>query len=208
MKFIIIDQSNYHTAIQVQREIFPHEDGSLNILASLDIALYKKMTGEIYPDKRLHYWLAENEESQIVGITGLYVPRTSDTDIWLGWFGVKKEFRGKGYGKEILRWTIRQASKQGFTTLRLYTDSEENDKAVKLYKSLGFIGERYTAEALPYKAWIYSLSLTNRTVVLWENKNLDLNQQEDFQNLSEKDLEIAQIKEKIIDLGYEIIEEK
>ncbi len=189
MKFIKIDWSNYQIAIKLQREIFPRENGSLNILASLDFDLFEKFTGQKYPDEKLSYWLAQNDEKEIVGLTGLYVRTKEEKEAWLGWFGVKQEFRGQGYGQEILTWTIRQARKQKFNTLRLYTDAVDNYSATLLYQKLGFRGEKYEIENLPYDAWIYSLSLTADKVSLWGNKNLKLINQENWQNLEPKEID-------------------
>jgi hypothetical protein len=66
----IVDFSNYKTAIKIQREIFPNEDGTINILASLDRDLFIKTTGVFYVDDDVKYYLAYNNE-EIVGITGL-----------------------------------------------------------------------------------------------------------------------------------------
>lgn len=42
MKFILVDFTNYKKAIEIQNKIFPKEDGTINILASLDRDLFKK----------------------------------------------------------------------------------------------------------------------------------------------------------------------
>ena len=51
---------------------------------------------------------------------------------------------------------------------------EYNRNAIRLYEEEGFVGEKYTAENLSYDCRIYSKSLTNNNIRLWNNKNLNL----------------------------------
>ena len=44
MEITLVDKTNYEEAIQIQKTIFPKEDGTLNILASLNIKLFEKLT--------------------------------------------------------------------------------------------------------------------------------------------------------------------
>lgn len=76
--------------------------------------------------------------------------------------------------KKILEQTIKLARQKGFRTIRLYTDAIDNADAIKLYKKLGFVGEKYSAENLVYDCYIYSKSLCNEKVDLWNNKSLGL----------------------------------
>lgn len=181
----IVDFSNYKTAIKIQREIFPNEDGTINILASLDRDLFIKTTRVFYVDDDVKYYLAYNNE-EIVGITGLYcIKNVCKESVWLGWFGVLKKYRGLGFGKQILNNTIELAKNQGNKTIRLYTDIEENNNAVQLYKKLGFISEKYNVEILPYDCYIFSKSLTNSKTELWNNKILGLAYQTELDHMNE-----------------------
>lgn len=51
MTIELVDFNNYKKAIKIQNEIFPNEDGTLNILASLDRELFMKKTGMFYEDE-------------------------------------------------------------------------------------------------------------------------------------------------------------
>ena len=51
--------------------------------------------------------------------------------------GIIKEFRGQGIGTELLSAAIEQAKKTGLEKIELNVYSE-NDKAIHLYKKLGF----------------------------------------------------------------------
>jgi RimJ/RimL family protein N-acetyltransferase len=75
--------------------------------------------------------------NEYIGICGLYAYKSAPKDAWLGWFGVVESARGKGYATKILEFSMQQAKKLGFETLRLYTDEEDNASAIKLYNKFG-----------------------------------------------------------------------
>ena len=185
MKFILVDFTNYKKAIEIQNKIFPKEDGTINILASLDRDLFKKKTGMDYEDDNVKYYIAY-ENNEAIGITGLYY--YDNVSAWLGWFGVLPDKRRKSYGKRILEKTMELARQKGFKTMRLYTDAIENADAIKLYKKMGFVGEKYFAEELLYDCYIYSKSLCNEKVDLWNNKKLGLAYQSQLDHLSKKEI--------------------
>ena len=185
MKFVLVDFTNYKKAIEIQNKIFPKEDGTINILASLDRDLLKKKTGMDYEDDNVKYYIAY-ENNEAIGITGLYY--YDNVSAWLGWFGVLPDKRRKSYGKRILEKTMELARQKGFKTMRLYTDAIENADAIKLYKKMGFVGEKYSAEELLYDCYIYSKSLCNKKVDLWNNKKLGLAYQSQLDHLSKKEI--------------------
>ncbi len=185
MKFVLVDFTNYKKAIEIQNKIFPKEDGTINILASLDRDLFKKKTGMDYEDDNVKYYIAY-ENNEAIGITGLYY--YDNVSAWLGWFGVLPDKRRKSYGKRILEKTMELARQKGFKTMRLYTDAIENADAIKLYKKMGFVGEKYSAEELLYDCYIYSKSLCNEKVDLWNNKKLGLAYQSQLDHLSKKEI--------------------
>lgn len=171
MELVIVDKNNYKEAIEVQKSIFPTEDGTLNILASIDRDLFIEKTGMYYEDDNIKYYLAKID-NKYVGITGIY---NYDPDsAWLGWFGILDEYKNKGLGTLLLKETINLAAAKNFKHMRLYTDFNGNSNAIKLYEKIGFIGEKYTAEKLSYDCRIYSKSITDNNCVLWNNKNLNL----------------------------------
>ncbi len=86
------------------------------------------------------YWLAVNREDEIVGITGLYNDNRDKKIRWLGWFGVHPQHRRHGLGSKLLSFTISKAEERGFSTLKLYSSFEENERAShSLYRKYGFI---------------------------------------------------------------------
>ena len=183
MEFVLVDFTNYKKAIEIQNIIFPNEDGTINILASLDRELFIKKTGIDYVEDNVKYYIVYDNNEE-VGITGLY--NYDSISAWLAWFGVLPDKRRKSYGKRILEKTMELAKQKGFKTMRLYTDAIENAEAVKLYKKLGFVGEKYTAEDLLYDCYIYSKSLNDEKVDLWNNKLLGLSEQSQLDHFPKK----------------------
>lgn len=195
MKIKIVDFNNYKDAIKIQHEIFPNENATLNILASLDRNLFMKLTGMYYEDDKVKYYIAYINNKQ-VGITGLY--QYQDDEAWIGWFGILPEYRNKGYGKILLKETIDLAKKLGYKIIRLYTDKKENKEAIKLYKKVGFIGEKYSVENLSYDCWIFSKGIYDDKVNLWNNRNLNLAYQSELDQIdSKKAKEIFDMYEKL-----------
>ncbi len=191
----LVDFNNYKEAIKIQNMIFPNEDGTLNILASLDRKLFMEKTGLFYVDDNVKFYIAY-VNNEIVGITGIYNYKADEG--WLAWFGILSEYRGNGYGKELLKKTIDIAIDSGYKTFRLYTDRVGNADAIKLYIKMGFIGEKYLAEKLSYDCWIYSKSLTNEKVKLLNNENLKLGYQSVLDKMEKRKIKnILEIYEKI-----------
>ncbi len=184
MNLIPVDKANCIQAIRIQNAVFPHENGAVNILASMDRDLFTERTGVVYPDHRIRYWLAE-EDHAYVGITGLYSYDSDPETVWLGWFGILPEYRSKGYGRQVLEKTMEKAQAEGFTCMRLYTDYRDNHNAVQLYEQEGFTGEKYTAEELPYDCRIYSKRLDGGEAEPWDNRFLALGYQSELEHMSE-----------------------
>lgn len=182
----VVDFTNAMIAIDVQKRIFD-EDGTLNLLASLDRDLFMKEAGIFYPDDGVKYYLAYLD-GEVVGITGLYTDPNNDfkDEMWLAWFGVLPDKQHKGYGSSILDWSMEEVKKKGKKVLRLYTDRIECANAIKLYEKAGFVGEKYNAEELSYDCYIYSKSLNNSPLELWNDKFLALGQQSAFENVDEE----------------------
>lgn len=182
MELILVDKDNYKDAIEIQKSIFPNEDGTLNILASIDRELFIQVTGLSYVDDHIKYYLAK-VDNRYVGITGIYHYNFDVESAWIGWYGVLKQFQNKGLGKKLLITTLDLAKSCSFKYMRLYTDYSENKKAIDLYESIGFIGEKYTVEKLSYDCRIYSMSLVDKTVPLLNNKNLGLAYQSELDQM-------------------------
>ena len=175
-----VSLSNLDKVIDIQCKIFPEEDGSLNLKASVDKDVFRKIYKN-RPRKDLIFWLVKVNDF-IVGITGIYSYTKYPDDAWLGWFGVIEEERRKGYASYILDWTMQQAQERGYKNLRLYTSIITDIEAVEFYKSKNMIMEEYTSEPqISDEIVIFSSSLTQNKVELWDNKHLELYEQYSLQ---------------------------
>ena len=177
MEFVKINKDNLELACEIQNSIFPKDDARENYIEQINKDNYRKEQ-----DYNIVY-VNENP----IGVTGIYSYHEYPDTAWLGWFGVLEEYRKKGYGKEILNKTILLAKEKGYKEFRIYTD-EYAISAHKLYSSLGFIKEIYDRdddkdEYFIADIYIYSLSLTNKEISLWNNKFLGLKEQGVKENL-------------------------
>ena len=86
------------------------------------------------------YWVAVNENGDIVGTTGLYSENQDCHEaLWLSWFCVAPEARGQGIGKQLIEFSIEKARGYNKKYLRLYTSDDPNEAAAQvLYEKYGF----------------------------------------------------------------------
>lgn len=173
LRFEEISKDNIKVAAKLQYEIFPNSSA---------YSVYKsKAIGE---RKDLYIGYIAYIEDIPVGVTGIYeIPKYSDT-VWLSWFGVKKEYRKLGYGKQILDYTIEMAKALNKKYLRLYTFEIWNSEAQAFYKRNMDLGEYYYNEKeykdiFEGKPKIFSISLCDEKVELWNNKFINISEDED-----------------------------
>lgn len=173
LRFEEISKDNIKVAAKLQYEIFPNSSA---------YSVYKsKITGE---RKNLYIGYIAYMEDIPVGVTGIYeIPEYSDT-VWLSWFGIKKEYRKLGYGKQILDYTIEMAKTLNKKYLRLYTFEIWNSEAQVFYKRNMDLGEYYYNEKehkdiFEGKPKIFSISLCDEKVELWNNKFINISEDED-----------------------------
>lgn len=101
-----------------------------------------------------------------IGISGLFTMNPSKDEIWLGWFGVYRQFRNNGLGSSVLDFLIKSARERGYKKMMVYT--QNNNKATSLYLRKNFIKlsivETYI-NVHPEKASYFS-SLTDQIMYL------------------------------------------
>lgn len=103
-----------------------------------------------------YFIVKDKTNNKIIGTTGLYhLTKDPKDTVWLGFYCLDSEYRGRGLGKEVLQWTIEKAKKEGNTTLCLYT-TPNGDLAVAqvIYDKFGFITtktEEKDGETIIYK---------------------------------------------------------
>lgn len=173
LRFEEINKNNIKMASRLQYEIFPNSSA---------YSVYKsKITGK---RKDLYIGYIAYMVNIPVGVTGIYeIPEYSDT-VWLSWFGIKKEYRKLGYGKQILDYTIERAKELNKKYLRLYTFEIWNNEAQEFYKRNMDLGEYYYNEKehkdiFEGRPKIFSISLCNKRVELWNNKFINISEDED-----------------------------
>ena len=91
----------------------------------------------------INYWIALSGQNKVLAISGLYRRRKDKNEaLWLGWFAVHPEARGRNIGGAMLKYAISQAESLGASFLRLYTTDSERIKgaadAQKVYEHYGF----------------------------------------------------------------------
>lgn len=173
LNFNKISKNNIKVAAKLQYEIFPNSSA---------YSVYKsKITGE---RKDLYIGYISYIEDIPIGVTGIYeIPEYSDT-VWLSWFGIKKEYRKLGYGKQILDYTIEMARALDKKYLRLYTFEIWNSEAQAFYKRNMDSGEYYYnkkehKDIFEGKPKIFSISLCDEKIELWNNKFINISEDED-----------------------------
>lgn len=173
LKFEEINKDNLKIAAKLQYEIFP---------TSSAYSVYKaKVTGNY---KSFYIGYIAYAKNEPIGVTGIYeIPEYSET-VWLSWFGVKKEYRKLGYGKQILDYTIKVAKEHKKKYLRLYTYETWNKEAQNFYKKNMDLGEYYYnekehKEIFEGKPKIFSKSLCDEKVDFWNNKFINISADED-----------------------------
>ena len=173
LRFEEINKDNIKVAAKLQYEIFP---------GSSAYSVYKsKIMGKI---KDLYIGYIAYIKNIPVGVTGIYeISGYSDT-AWLSWFGLKKEYRKLGYGKQIFDYTVEMAKVNNRKYLRLYTFEIWNNEAQTFYKRNMDLGEYYYndnehKDIFEGKPKIFSKSLCDEKVELWNNKFINISKDED-----------------------------
>ena len=183
LKYVPMTEDNIYDMVKTQMEIFPTECGYFQYNYALSC-------GKDY----WKYWLVYDDDN-IVAITGLY----SDFDIeetnsiWLGWFGVKKEYRKNKIGTKVLEFTINEAyklaEKYPIKYFRIYTSTDISDIAQILYKKIMDHCEVYNYPGdfnYDNTCRIWTKMLFNDEYVKWNNKCLNLNEIEKQEIIYEK----------------------
>lgn len=173
LSFEEISKENIKIAAKLQYQIFP---------TSSAYSVYKsKINGE---RKSLYMGYIAYLKDEPIGVTGIYeIPKYSDT-VWLSWFGIKEEYRKLGYGKQIFEYTLKKAKALNKKYLRLYTFEIWNSVAQEFYKKNMDSEEYYYndeehKDIFKGKPKVFSISLCDEKVELWNNKFIDISGDED-----------------------------
>ena len=178
----LITSENLDYAVNVENEIFPEYNAKNNYIAS------------IKNSNQSQFFLIFDKE-RCVGITGIYSYKNDSDNAWLGFFGIKEEYRDKGYGRKSLKLTEEYAKSAGFKYMRLFTDKLDNEKAIAFYEANGYSFEDYDCDKEELKnefnVVIGSKSLHKEEVPLWDNKFINLTKQTYKQQYTEEIVEMT-----------------
>ncbi|MDP2669293.1 MAG: GNAT family N-acetyltransferase [bacterium] len=143
MNIIPLTKEYLDTTIRMVNECFP-EDVSAEWSPERSFRTYLRMMedDEFKKNNRIkgyNVWIVP-EGNDVIAVTGLYrLQDDPEERVWLGWYCVREDRRGKHLGKELLLWTIERAKSMGFKKLRLYTTSSPGEeRAQELYEKLDF----------------------------------------------------------------------
>ena len=167
LNFVKVSKDNFLIAYEIQKNEWPHEP---------DLADFKNKASSNDP-KNINFLVYLNETP--IGITGVYTTPESKDSLWLNWYTIKPEFRGLGYGRQILRDTINYASKfNDIFYFRADTNLMRNRPSSMLYIEEMDIIEKYTIEDTNEKqnGWYICTKRLKDNVPLkcWNNINLHL----------------------------------
>lgn len=127
--------------------VFPHQNPGERAsfpMISGEAKLHQRLLFAIPGIRLLDFWVAISPDDEVHGIVGLYSMRKDRSDaLWLGWFAVHPEARGKGLGGTLLRKAIEEARERDVKYLRLYTSDTDliqgGDVAQEVYERYGLV---------------------------------------------------------------------
>ena len=109
--------------------------------AEYDLSHFKSSITGLHNYKHLEYYLGYDNHT-VIGLTGMYADQNDEC--WLGWFGIRPEYRRRGYATKMLDMTIEMMKNHGYKICRIYTDTVSNAEAIILYTKKGFeINSKY-----------------------------------------------------------------
>lgn len=167
LRLELITKDNIDIAIKIENKIFPLYNAKNNYYDSLE-------------NDRVNFFLVYDNDI-IVGISGVYSYKEDHDNAWLGFFGIKEEYRNKKYGKKTLLLSEEYAKKLNFKFMRLLTDKFDNDYAIEFYERNGYTFEDYDSDLEPlkekFKVVIGSKALGDIEPDKWDNRFINLSKQ-------------------------------
>ena len=79
-------------------------------------------------------------KSKVSGVVAIYkLLNDSNNILWIGWLGVKKNYRKMGIGNSLLEYMENKARNEGYKSLKLYSnDIPERIEAMNIYEKRGY----------------------------------------------------------------------
>jgi ribosomal protein S18 acetylase RimI-like enzyme len=131
-KILPLSKKYLDEAISLVKTIFPYKEDQKIARINLEESLTLKKFGQ-------RYWVVAGDSGKLAGVTGLYLDARDRDVIWLGWFGVHPAYRRRGIGSSLLEFTIKEAKRREFKTMKIYTSTDMHERAAhRLYELYGF----------------------------------------------------------------------
>lgn len=160
IEILPLDNDNIEESLALLQKIFhtftDEEDPYYWFKLSLEPEKNKELMLKRGVSDVRYFIVKDKTKNKVIGTSGLYhLTKDPKDTVWLGFYCLDVQYRGKGLGKEILQWTIDKAKKEGNTMLRLYTSFNEDLRvALVIYDKLGFVTtkiEEKDRETIIYK---------------------------------------------------------
>lgn len=90
----------------------------------------------------------ELDGGEITALVAGYTNDPNKDSAYITIVAVLNEARGKGTGKRLVKSFIDKSAEKGFNSVNLYT-TKNNERAIKMYKSLGFVEYKIENEPRP-----------------------------------------------------------
>ena len=131
-----------------------------------NLSHFKQSVSGKHSYSRLEFYIAY-ENNVAVGLSGVYANRMDEC--WLGWFGIRPEYRQKGFATKLLNLQLQMMKDDGYKICRVYTNIISNKEAVCLYLKNGFEKNAVYAKNLVIMA---KPLIKNTPVRKWKGKPL------------------------------------
>lgn len=169
INFLKLKKENYDGVLNIKHTLFPESNS--------DEDYEKYFNKEI----KSNYYLITSNGAPCATI-GWYDFDNTNTNAFVGWFGVLPKYQRNGIGKYALRYLINEVKSLGYDYLRVYTDKVVNFASTKLYDKEFDIVENYTYPdklGVTGNFVIYTKFLKNKKEK-WNNRPLNEDDNYDF----------------------------
>ncbi len=166
LDYKVVDKNNIELAYNIQKSVWPEDPDYNDFLDKVNNTSSSNASWLVYHD------------DNVIGLTGVYTEDIDDKSIWLDWFCIIPQYRGNGYGEQVLLDTINYCKKLEYLYFRVDTTSYENRPAIFLYDKVMDLREDYTIEDTEEEKnqyLIYTYALKGK-VKPWNNRYLGLNE--------------------------------